>query len=139
MEFLGWRTDEEIRELYGRARAALLPGVEDFGMVPVEAQACGTPVVALAAGGALETVVDGKTGVLVRDESTEAFAQGLARTYRGAFDRGAIRQQALGFSRDRFMTDFRAAVDEAVSSRAQDEKTAPAPGARRAPGTDGQR
>ncbi len=63
--FLGWRTDEEIRELYGRATAVLLPGIEDFGMVPVEAQASGAPVVALRAGGACETVVDGVTGVLV--------------------------------------------------------------------------
>ena len=60
--FLGWRSDDEIRDLYGRAAAVLLPGVEDFGMVPVEAQACGAPVVALRAGGACETIVDGVTG-----------------------------------------------------------------------------
>ena len=60
--FLGRLTDEEIRTEYQAARAVLLPGEEDFGIVPVEAQACGTPVVALAAGGALETVVDGETG-----------------------------------------------------------------------------
>ena len=60
--FLGWRSDEEIRELYRTAEATLLPGVEDFGMVPVEAQACGCPVVALAEGGAAETVVDGENG-----------------------------------------------------------------------------
>ena len=48
VQFLGWRSNEEIRDLYQRATAVLLPGVEDFGMVPVEAQACGCPVVALA-------------------------------------------------------------------------------------------
>src|SRR4051812_31392998 len=79
VEFLGWRTDEEIRDLYGPAAAVLLPGVEDFGMVPVEAQACGTPVVALRAGGACETVEDEATGVLVDDESAESFAAGMSR------------------------------------------------------------
>ena len=67
MEFLGRRTDEEVRDLYRGALAVLLPGEEDFGIVPVEAQACGRPVVALGRGGALETVVDGVTGVLVPD------------------------------------------------------------------------
>jgi glycosyltransferase involved in cell wall biosynthesis len=116
--FLGWRSDEEIRELYGRARAVLLPGVEDFGMVPVEAQACGAPVVALGAGGALETVVDGETGVLVADATVEALADGLARVERTRFDRAAIRASAERFSRQRFMTDFQAAVSAAVRDKA---------------------
>ena len=78
VEFLGWRSDEEVRELYQRASAVLLPGIEDFGMVPVEAQACGTPVVALGTGGACETVQHGVTGILVDHESVEAFANGDA-------------------------------------------------------------
>ncbi len=63
-EFLGWRTDSDVRDLYRSAAVVLLPGTEDFGIVPVEAQACGVPVVALAHGGACETVVDGVTGFL---------------------------------------------------------------------------
>ena len=74
VSFLGWRTDEEIRDLYRTATAVLLPGVEDFGMVPVEAQSCGAPVVALGEGGARETVIDGETGVLVEAPSPAAFA-----------------------------------------------------------------
>jgi glycosyltransferase involved in cell wall biosynthesis len=116
--FLGWRTDDEIRELYGAARAVLLPGVEDFGIVPVEAQACGAPVVALGAGGALETVVDGATGVLVAEPTVEALAEGLTRVGRTRFDRGAIRASAERFSRQRFMTDFQAAVSAAVRDKA---------------------
>ena len=87
VEFLGWRSDEEVRELYQRASAVLLPGIEDFGMVPVEAQACGTPVVALGAGGACETVQHGVTGVLVDHESVEAFANGIDECQRQRFDR----------------------------------------------------
>src|SRR6266700_7414778 len=58
VEFLGWRSDAEVASLYRRCRAVLFPGEEDFGIVPLEAMAAGRPVIALAAGGALETVVD---------------------------------------------------------------------------------
>jgi glycosyltransferase involved in cell wall biosynthesis len=113
-EFLGWRSDEEVRELYQRASAVLLPGIEDFGMVPVEAQACGTPVVALGAGGACETVQHGVTGVLVDHESVEAFANGIDECQRQRFDREAIRAGAERFSRERFLRDFPGVVSEAM-------------------------
>jgi glycosyltransferase involved in cell wall biosynthesis len=115
--FLGWRTDEEIRDLYGRSAAVLLPGIEDFGMVPVEAQACGAPVVALRTGGASETVIDGVTGVLVDDGSAEGFAEGLGRVRRLRLDRAAIRANAERFSRQRFMIDFQAAVSAALADK----------------------
>ena len=121
VDFLGWRADDEIRDLYRRAAAVLLPGTEDFGMVPVEAQACGTPVVALAAGGACETVVDGLTGVLVEDGSPDAFAAGLSRVRTLRRDPIAIRANAERFSRTRFLTAFQAAVAEAQASRTHQE------------------
>ncbi len=108
--FLGWRSDEDIRQLYRQSSAALLPGVEDFGMVPVEAQACGCPVVALGQGGAAETVVDGNTGVLVADASVEAFTDGLSRVRSLVVDDATLRQHAMAFSRERFTTGFQAAV-----------------------------
>ena len=114
VEFLGWQSDEQIRDLYRSSAATLLPGMEDFGIVPVEAQACGCPVVALDAGGARETVADGRTGVLVRDGSIDAFAGGLQAAARIRFDRDAIRANALRFSREVFLTQFQQAVDEAV-------------------------
>ena len=108
--FLGRRSDEEVRDLYRNAAVALLPGEEDFGIVPVEAQACGTPVVALARGGATETVLDGKTGVLVEDPSAPAFADGISRAIAAPFDRAAIRRNAERFSRERFVDEISAAM-----------------------------
>jgi len=117
VEFLGWRTDEEIRSLYADATAVLLPGTEDFGMVPVEAQACGTPVVALGTGGACETVQDGVTGVLVDQESVGAFAEGLERVH--SIDRNpqVFRTHAERFSRARFITSFQEAVATVLEER----------------------
>jgi glycosyltransferase involved in cell wall biosynthesis len=113
--FLGSRTNEEIRTLYRSALATILPGEEDFGIVPVEAQACGRPVVAPAMGGVLDTVVDGETGVLV-DEMTEAsLADGLKRVASCAWDPARIRQHAEAFGRDRFAREMLAVIDEAMA------------------------
>jgi glycosyltransferase involved in cell wall biosynthesis len=111
VEFLGRLSDEEIRSEYRRAGAVLLPGVEDFGIVPLEAQACGTPVVALADGGALETVIDGVTGTLVRDGRADTFGDAVRRTVSRDFDRQAIRRHAERFGRERFAAEIRAMVD----------------------------
>ena len=117
VEFLGWQSDEQIRQLYREAIATLLPGTEDFGIVPVEAQACGCPVVALDDGGARETVIDGVTGVLVREGTVEAFTEGLSRVTRQSFDTAVLRQNALRFSRKRFLTSFSQAVARAVGEK----------------------
>lgn len=109
--FLGRRSDDDIRELYRHAAVTLLPGEEDFGIVPVEAQACGRPVVALARGGATETVIDGKTGVLVDDPSAPAFADGISRALAASFDRAVIRRNAERFSRARFINEIAALVE----------------------------
>ncbi|MBE3097702.1 MAG: glycosyltransferase [Planctomycetes bacterium] len=112
VEFLGTVSDEEVRACYRRASVVLLPGEEDFGIVPLEAQACGRPVVALGRGGALETVVDGVTGVLVADSSVGALADGLARALETPFDASAIRRHAESFGRERFAAEMGAAVAE---------------------------
>ena len=118
VEFLGWTTDERTRQLYRDASIVALPGVEDFGLVPVEAQACGVPVVALDEGGARETVIDGQTGVLARGRSVEAFAEALNTALETPFDPAAIRANALRFSRERFLAEFRAAVEDACAGPA---------------------
>jgi glycosyltransferase involved in cell wall biosynthesis len=113
--FAGWIEDDEVRDLYRRSRAVLMPGVEDFGMVPVEAQACGRPVVVLAQGGALESVVDGVTGVHVRDASVEAFADAMHDAAARSWDSGAIRAHAETFGKARFQRQFQQIIDDAGS------------------------
>ena len=116
VEFLGWRSNEEIRALYQSSMAVLLPGVEDFGIVPVEAQACGTPVIALAEGGACETIVDGVTGALVPECTAEAFAAGIERVRTNPVDPDAIRHNAERFSREAFKAAFAATIDDAIQA-----------------------
>jgi hypothetical protein len=115
--FVGRADDDHLRELYRRAAALVLPGEEDFGMVPVEAQACGRPVVALGRGGALESVEPGVTGVLVPDASVTAFAEGLRAARRLTTSPDAIRRQALRFSTGRFETGIERAVAAVLADR----------------------
>ena len=118
-QFLGWQSGVEVRELYQRAAVALLPGEEDFGIVPLEAQACGRPVVALGRGGALETVVPDETGILVGEPTAAAFADGLRRALERRFDAAAIRRHAERFSRGRFGDEMEALVREEGAAAGQ--------------------
>jgi glycosyltransferase involved in cell wall biosynthesis len=108
--FLGRLSNEEIRHLYRRATVTLLPGEEDFGIVPLEAQACGCPVVALGRGGSLETVVPGLTGELVNELDADHFADAIRRVADRPADRAAIRQHAERFGRERFGDEIAALV-----------------------------
>ncbi|WP_432495922.1 glycosyltransferase [Kineococcus gypseus] len=102
--FVGRVDDEGLRDLFRRCRALLMPGVEDFGIVPVEAQACGAPVVAVGAGGTLDTVLPGRTGELVPPGGDEvgAWAAALGGFEPSRYDAAAVRAHAEGFSRARF-------------------------------------
>jgi glycosyltransferase involved in cell wall biosynthesis len=112
VEFLGRLPDVAVRDLYRRAAFVVLPGEEDFGIVPLEAQACGRPVVALGRGGAIETIVPDETGILVDEPSAAALADGMTRVLARRFDTGAIRRHAEGFGRARFGDEIVALVDE---------------------------
>lgn len=114
VQFLGWKPDEALRDYYRRARALVFPGEEDFGIVPVEAQACGCPVIAYGVGGALETVVDGRTGVFF-SEPTAASLRGAAERFEAmSFDPAAARENALRFSRERFKNEIRDMIQRAT-------------------------
>lgn len=110
-EFLGRVDDHELARLYAGAQALVLPNVEEFGIAAVEVQAAGRPVVAVAAGGALETVRDGETGVLVEPENVDALARRLEETDFDRFDTGRIQAHALAFSKGAFQQRLREEVD----------------------------
>jgi len=116
VEFLGRRSNDEVRELYRRAAVVMLPGEEDFGIVPLEAQACGRPVVAYARGGALETVVAEETGLLVEEAAPAAFADAVRRAIDRRFDSTAIRRHAERFGRARFAAEMDAIVRETLGT-----------------------
>jgi glycosyltransferase involved in cell wall biosynthesis len=116
--FLGPLEGDALRDEYRRALAVLLPGEEDFGIVPVEAQACGTPVVALARGGALETVADGETGVLFAEPTAESMAPALERVSRLRIDAGRLHRHASQFSRERHARQLAAVLDETMAAPA---------------------
>jgi glycosyltransferase involved in cell wall biosynthesis len=115
---LGWRSDEEIRDEYRRAAAVILPGEEDFGIVPLEAQACGRPVVALARGGALETVKDGETGLLFEEPTIDSLAMALQAVRGRAFDPALARAQAERFSQERYVRQMQALIDDTMAAPA---------------------
>ena len=112
--FLGSLTDEQVRDEYRRAQAVIMPGEEDFGIVPVEAQACGRPVVALSRGGALETVTEGDTGVLFAEPTAAALAEALRRAASSSFDSSRIRASAERFSTDRYSRAMQAVIDDTL-------------------------
>jgi len=117
--FVGRVDDEELRSLYRRCRALLMPGVEDFGIVPVEAQACGAPVVAVDAGGARDSVRDGLTGVLVPatrrgPAEVDRWADALTDVAARSFDPAAARANAELFSRNIFQERMADVVERSL-------------------------
>jgi glycosyltransferase involved in cell wall biosynthesis len=115
VEFLGRVSNDALRALYRRASVVLLPGQEDFGIVPLEAQACGRPVVALGRGGALETVRHEETGVLVDDVEPDAFASAIHTVLAGKFEPPVIRRHAERFGRKRFGDEMEALIVRELS------------------------
>ena len=116
VEFLGRLSDDAVREEYRRALAVVLPGEEDFGIVPVEAQACGRPVVALARGGALETVIDGENGVLFGEPTVDALAATLERAAHIRFDPARIRARAQRFAREHHTQRMREVIEDTITA-----------------------
>ena len=115
VELMGSVSRDRIVERLGRARSLILPGVEDFGITPLEAMGLGTPVVALGEGGVLDSVVDGVTGIFFREPSVTSLRAALDRVESETWDRGALRAHAAKFSRSVFDARFRAAVQTLTS------------------------
>jgi glycosyltransferase involved in cell wall biosynthesis len=112
VELLGSVSRDRIIERLGRARSLILPGVEDFGITPLEAMALGTPVVALGEGGVRDSVVDGTTGIFFDAPEVESLRRALDAVEAQAWDRDAIRAQARKFSRAVFDAKFAAVMHQ---------------------------
>lgn len=115
--FLGRPSDVELAQLYAEARAVLVPSMEEFGIAAVEAQAAGRPVIAAAAGGALETVLDGSTGSLVGLGDVDAFARAIEGIDQLDFDPVQATQNAERFSVSAFQRSLSAHIAQAVQSK----------------------
>ena len=125
VQLLGWQSDEEIRDLLRRCRALIFPGLEDFGIVPVEAQACGAPVIAYRAGGATETVLapDSSrpgTGVFFNEQTVDSLCEAMLEVEAGrtSFCPATARRNALRFSAQRFATEITTYLRRVVESQA---------------------
>jgi len=114
VRMLGFVPDEELPALYGRTRALLLPQIEDAGVVPLEAQACGTPVIALKRGGVLDTVHEGRTGIFFEEQTILSLRDAIDRFEHSSFDTLTIREHARQFSSAHFRECIKAAVSECI-------------------------
>jgi glycosyltransferase involved in cell wall biosynthesis len=97
IEFLGRVSDEELAKLFSEAKAFIFPPEEDFGMIPVEAMSAGCPVIAYGSGGALESVVDGQTGVFFSEQTPESLIEAVKRFETMHFDEKSVRARAAEF------------------------------------------
>ena len=116
VEFLGFVSDEELLHCYGRAKALIFPGVEDFGLVPVEAAAAGCPVIALAKGGVVDSMT-AETAEFYEEESAAALQEAILRFEGREFSDAAMRRRAAKFTRDQFSRRFEAVLRSALSAR----------------------
>ena len=114
IEFLGWQSDREIVHLYRTCRYLLFPGEEDFGIVPLEAQACGVPVMAFARGGALETLVPEETAVFFAEQTPKSLVDAVQRATEIDWNEARIRENAERFSTQRFLDGLAESVQSCL-------------------------
>ena len=122
IKLMGWQSDEIVREHYVNCKALIFPGVEDFGIVPLEAQACGKPVIAFGEGGALETIIpldknivnNNATGLFFHEQTAESLAQVVVRfeDVQAQFNGQAIRKNAESFDRVMFKDEFKKYIEK---------------------------
>ena len=123
VQFLGWQSDEVVAKYLSNARALLFPGEEDFGILPVESQAAGTPVIAYGKGGAEETVISGKTGIFFCSQSVDSLIDGIKQFEDTHFDRNKISEHAHGFNEELFMEKMDAYIHRCYSQFQAGQRT----------------
>ncbi len=112
IQFLSNVDDKKLLSYYQRCRALIFPTEEDFGIVPLEAQACGKPVIAYNGGGARETIIDNETGLFFSPQSSSSLKAAVERFQSMSFDSIRVRENALKFSRKNFKTMFKKRIEE---------------------------
>lgn len=110
IQFTGYLDSAQVNKILSKAKAFIHIGLEDFGIAPIEAQACGTPVIAYKAGGVLETVVNGKTGILFNEQTPASLINAINEFEQTTFNLSEIRNHAFTFSKERFEAEMRAYV-----------------------------
>lgn len=116
VEFLGFLKNEELRVLYSECKALIFPQEEDFGIVPLEAMASGRPVIAFKAGGALETVVDGKTGVFFEKQDRQSLLDAISRLDKIKWNSLEIREHAKRFNKEIFKKNILEVINKETNA-----------------------
>ena len=114
VEFLGFVSEADLPQLYAKSSCLLFPQVEDAGIVPLEAQASGVPVIAFGKGGVCDVIIDGETGILVSEQTVDAFAAGIKRFWKKSWDQERIRKNAERFRLSVFQEKMKAEVERVV-------------------------
>ena len=128
VQILGFQSDAVLVDYMRRAKAFLFAAQEDFGILPVEAQACGTPVIAYGRGGARETVIDKRTGLLFDEQTVPSLLDAIERFERlkDQFNANEIRQHATSFSEEHFKQNLKVFIDQKMRERANSKYRRPA-------------
>ncbi len=117
VQFLGRQPDEIVKKYMRECKALLFPGLEDFGIVPVEVQACGRPVICYGEGGVLDTVIDGETGVYFKEQTVESLKNAIKKFEKMKFDKKKLREHSLQFSEENFKKNISNYVESVTKPR----------------------
>lgn len=117
IKFLGAQKTDVVRKYMAEGKALLFPGEEDFGITPVEAMACGRPVIAYGRGGVLDSVIDGKTGVFFHEQTVEAVKEAILKSEKMNFNKKEIRQHTFQFDENEFKNKIKKFIEEKAKER----------------------